>query len=1213
MTETHSEVTNDAGAKMYATPKSRERMSMSRYRLGTYLVRPDRKGGRPGIRPGVDQDGNPVLIKVWPKAGSQASTELREIWRNEVRQLHRVGGYPGASENIATLQRADEDESGFYLVLEPGQRRPLATILEDSSHENWLTNARAPVNRALLWRNMLRISGGIQTLHDQGLLHRNINEWAILATGGREPDFQLTGFEWSVRIAGATTEVSGPRRSRRTSHRKSGKSISFMDDWRDFGALITKLLEAPTLQVVDTKTPASDVAAHLNVEEVRVLRMLLRAEPAQRLDGEVIERQINEVLRQLRAQIANRNTQLHLVVRLGANSQLTQSLREVSEYIESDATEEQLSFVRDDLSETPRLLAVKSEWDSESRMILQGTKLTYRLRPFYPASANSTGTWEFAYSDTCEQREPARANIVGSLELEPSALSVLMIGDARRSYTRMRGRLRSWEELKEEFDSDAMPKARDKRLHHALALTQFIEAVFAAADAFPVEVVDQSMGSAGDVTRLTIRTREDHERDGLSDALRLRAPAVRFPEVLMDQRVDGNWVLTESRHVGTQHPTDTEWGYERTETAEDGSPIYVFAGATPPASLKDALMIPGGFIGRDTQFRRRLSALRALADHAELMWMLVDPRRRILDTHESIEDHELLNELDSSKQEAMAAIVNTVPLYLLQGPPGVGKTRMVKGLVQYIFKNESAARVLLTAQSNAAVDHLLETLHEVLAQGERDMLAVRCRAPDRNGEPSAYEVQRRAGDVLRDFAQSGLVETVSPKLRDRARYLATQMEPQTTSDHSGKGSGSSTANARQAVEGLVVRAANVVFATSNSRELERLVDERGQFDWTVVEEAGKATGGELIAPLLLSYRRLMIGDHKQLAPFGADRLVRLLEDPASVIEAVRWGRHFVGRTLRDPSTDEVLDEVEQVEEAESTDGEFGTLCGLALESVLLFERLVEDEFSNQARSPNVRKIARRLDKQHRMHPAIAQLVSRCFYGGELSTHQEAINRFNTTRCPVGSSDVRRLPDVPLVVVDMPYVQTTGEMRHAEEYPRWRNRLEVDAVMEVLGLLEARHAGGGTPSLAVLSPYSEQVKSIQSRLEEEGPKLQNLRGFRPGVAVDRFCGTVDSFQGNEADVVVVSLVRNNHHSSIRAALGFLTEARRMNVLLSRAKWRLVLVFSKEFLDTVLKSSRGTTSASDVAFLSELLTGLEAAQIQGEAATISWDQVREKAVR
>ena len=212
---------------MHPTSKRQEQNSMSRYRLGTYLIRPDRKGGRPGIRTGVDHDGNPVLIKVWPKAGTEASTELREIWRNEVRQLHRVGGYPGASENIATLQRADEDESGFYLVLEPGQRQPLATLLADTPRDHWINNPRAAVNRALLWRNMLRISGGIQTLHDQGLLHKNINEWAILGTGGNEPDFQLTGFEWSIRIASATSSSETRMKLSRGPRRKSGNPISF--------------------------------------------------------------------------------------------------------------------------------------------------------------------------------------------------------------------------------------------------------------------------------------------------------------------------------------------------------------------------------------------------------------------------------------------------------------------------------------------------------------------------------------------------------------------------------------------------------------------------------------------------------------------------------------------------------------------------------------------------------------------------------------------------------------------------------------------------------------------------------------------------------------------------------------------------------------------------------------------------------------------------
>ncbi|MCY4597833.1 MAG: AAA domain-containing protein [Bryobacterales bacterium] len=869
--------------------------------------------------------------------------------------------------------------------------------------------------------------------------------------------------------------------------------------------------------------------------------------------------------------------------------------------------EEQIAFVRADLADNPRLLALKSAWD-EPRMIVQGTRLTYRLRKFYPRAANSESTWDYAFCDTCEQNEPARTNILGTLELEANSLSILRIGEARRNYSRSRGKLRSWEELKRKFDVVGAPIPRERRFHQALALTQFIDTLFAAADSFPVEVVDHAVGDSDDVARLTVRVREDSEREQLSNALRLRAPAARFREVLMEERADGNWVLTESRQVGMQEPTDSEWSFESEGSDSEGY-IYEFSGSVPPPPLRDPLMIPGDFVGRDVQFQRRLSALRALADHAELLWMLVDPRQRILDSHESVGEFDFVDELDSSKREAFADIVKTVPLYLLQGPPGVGKTRMVRSLVKWVFEHENAARILLTAQSNAAVDHLLETLDETFQDESANLLTVRCRAPDRQDAPSSYDVLGRANELLGDFSTSDLVADASAGLQERVGWMAADVGDGHSSGRVGDRDGTA-GRERQALEGLVVRAANVVLATSNSRELERLVDERGQFDWTVVEEAGKAVGVELLAPLLLSYRRLLIGDHRQLAPFGAERLMSLLEDPASVKQAIQWGREFVSRTLRDASTDEVLDEIDRDDEEGGSEADFGELCSLALNAVLLFERLVEDEFKFQKLRPGVRKLARRLDQQHRMHPAIARLVSRCFYDNGLLSAAETIGRFEPAMCPVVSRDTSRLPEVPIVVVDMPYVQTTQDMKggDAEQQPRWCNPLEVDAVLKVLKLLETKSDHEGRTSLAVLSPYRRQVSALQSRLDEDRKDLTGLNQFRPAVVSGRFCGTVDSFQGNEADVVVVSLVRNNHHSSVRAAFGFLSDRRRMNVLLSRAKWRLILVFSMEFFETVLASSSATAAGEEVMFMREMLSSLEDACAEGEAAVVPWERLR-----
>src|SRR4051812_45573926 len=83
---------------------------LAEYKLDEgYLLQPERAVGRAGLLSGFSPDGLPVLVKMWPRKKGQADTELEEIWRHELRQLHRLAGFPGASENIGHLRQSGLD------------------------------------------------------------------------------------------------------------------------------------------------------------------------------------------------------------------------------------------------------------------------------------------------------------------------------------------------------------------------------------------------------------------------------------------------------------------------------------------------------------------------------------------------------------------------------------------------------------------------------------------------------------------------------------------------------------------------------------------------------------------------------------------------------------------------------------------------------------------------------------------------------------------------------------------------------------------------------------------------------------------------------------------------------------------------------------------------------------------------------------------------
>jgi ATP-dependent RNA/DNA helicase IGHMBP2 len=85
-----------------------------------------------------------------------------------------------------------------------------------------------------------------------------------------------------------------------------------------------------------------------------------------------------------------------------------------------------------------------------------------------------------------------------------------------------------------------------------------------------------------------------------------------------------------------------------------------------------------------------------------------------------------------------------------------------------------------------------------------------------------------------------------------------------------------------------------------------------------------------------------------------------------------------------------------------------------------------------------------------------------------------------------------------------------------------------------------------PSIAVISPYKEQINLLKEQLLHS----PSLLAFGDKISVN----TIDSFQGQERDIVYISMTRSNPEGEI----GFLSDIRRMNVAMTRARKKLVVI-------------------------------------------------------
>ena len=191
-------------------------------------------------------------------------------------------------------------------------------------------------------------------------------------------------------------------------------------------------------------------------------------------------------------------------------------------------------------------------------------------------------------------------------------------------------------------------------------------------------------------------------------------------------------------------------------------------------------------------------------------------------------------------------------------------------------------------------------------------------------------------------------------------------------------------------------------------------------------------------------------------------------------------------------------------------------------AISMMERLVRDLGHS---------VTRQLTVQYRMHQNIMGFSSNEFYNNTLVADRAVETHL--------LSDLPRMVSSELTESPLLFIDSAGANWEEQLEPDGESKLNPDEGRLLLKLLEELIEHGVDPrDIAVIAPYAAQVRWLRD----------HYRGAK--VEID----TVDGFQGREKEAVLISLVRSNAEGEI----GFLGDQRRMNVAMTRAKRKLIVI-------------------------------------------------------
>lgn len=184
-----------------------------------------------------------------------------------------------------------------------------------------------------------------------------------------------------------------------------------------------------------------------------------------------------------------------------------------------------------------------------------------------------------------------------------------------------------------------------------------------------------------------------------------------------------------------------------------------------------------------------------------------------------------------------------------------------------------------------------------------------------------------------------------------------------------------------------------------------------------------------------------------------------------------------------------------------------------------------------------------LKVQYRMNEAIMRFSSDWFYGGQVKSAPQVKHRgildYDNPFLWIDTAPLEEEDDSP-VYHEQFVGESFGRVNKAEA------NLTISTLRDYLEKVGKQRFLDEQVDVGVISPYRAQVQYLRSLIKA----TPELKPFRRAITIN----TVDGFQGQERDIVLISLVRSNAAGDI----GFLKDLRRMNVAITRARMKVIIL-------------------------------------------------------